>query len=208
MTGPHLIDDASPGGAGPCASLRSWEAASGAREPSGPAWVARFPDDRELSSLELPFAIACQAFLEALAAAGAEVRILATRRPRERDYLMHFAYCIATALIDPALVPPMPGVAIDWVHATPVASRDAAQAMIDGYGLRDLPLLDASHCAGRGIDLEIAWSGTLRIACADGTSVDIAAPRDGSNLWLHVVGASYGVHKPSGAPPHWSDDGR
>jgi hypothetical protein len=197
-------DDAGPADAG-ILDGRLWDGR--AREPSGPQWVARFPDDRDLSSLELGFAVACQSFIDALIAAGAAVQISATRRPPQRAYLMHFAYCIATALVDPGQVVAMAGVAINWVHPTPARSRAAAQAMVDGYRITHLPFVDSRHCAGRAIDMQIAWSGTLHVACADGSHVDLAGPRNGSNLWLHAVGVGYGVYKLVGDPPHWSDDG-
>jgi len=48
----------------------------------------------------------------------------------------------------------------------------------------------------------------LRIRRQDGSAVEIATlPRDGANVELHAVGATYGVVKHPTDRPHWSVDG-
>ena len=69
-----------------------------AREPSGPAWVARFPGSASPDDCIEPFRSSLKAFLAALAAAGAQVDIAATFRPSERAYLMHWSWKIAKNL--------------------------------------------------------------------------------------------------------------
>ena len=94
------------------------------------------------------------------------------------------------------------------------ASQQAAQAMVDAYGMNNLniaPALSSNHTRGTAIDMNISWSGTLTIAGADGKNVIInTLPRTGMNVQLHAVGKGYGVTKFVGGntdKPHWSIDG-
>jgi hypothetical protein len=177
-------------------------------ELSGPQWVARFPTDATLATLAEPFKSNCSRFIDALAAAGATVSISATRRPAERAFLMHYSFLIAMGRIDPTDVPDQDGVDIDWEHPTWDQSRAAAQAMVDGYRIVYAPALDSRHIQGRAVDMTISWTGTLRIAGADGAMVEIAAaPCSGLNANLWDLGIGYGVCKLPTDPPHWSDDG-
>src|SRR4051794_24753835 len=114
-------------------------------EPSGVAWVARFPTSRTTDTLESGFRPKCEAFLAALKAAGTGVEISAALRPPERAYLMHWSFLIHTGEVHSADVPPMAGVDIAWVHrranGTPdeAASRVAAAAMVDAYDIAFKP---------------------------------------------------------------------
>lgn len=185
-------------------------------ELSGAAWVSQFPTSTSTGDLSANFQEGVNSFITALRAAGASVRISATHRPRERAYLMHYAFCIAREGLDPSRVPPMDGVAIRWVHrdtsgrADLAASRAAAEQMVRAYAIRYKPSLTSRHIERRAIDMTISWSGELVIANGQGRQVTItSAPRTGAdNRELWQVGASYNVHKLAGDPPHWSDDGR
>lgn len=186
----------------------------GEGEPSGAAWVKQFPTSRSVSDLKGSFADSATKFLAALAKAGADVSISATFRPPERAYLMHWSYLIAKKGQDPAKVPSMAGVAIDWEHKDGsgkpdlAAAKKAAQEMVDAYDIVYEPALGSRHTEGLAIDMTISWSGTLSIDGADGKRVDIASsPADGGNSALHSVGAGYGVVKLKSDPPHWSSDG-
>src|SRR5207237_1040409 len=132
---------------------------------------------------------------EALRLAGANVQINATYRPPERAYLMHYAYQIGHLGMDPRMVPPMAGVAIAWLHRTVngapdlAASRQAAGAMVAGYGIAFPPALVSRHTQRRGIDMDIGWNGDLTLANARGQAVTIdTEPRTGMNPRLHAVG--------------------
>jgi hypothetical protein len=84
----------------------------------------------------------------------------------------------------------------------------AAGAMVQAFRLRYGPGRESRHVGGRAVDLAISWSGDLTIRRKDGKSVTITSlPRNGENLDLHRVGATYGVHKLVADPPHWSEDG-
>lgn len=187
-----------------------------AAEPSGPAWVARFLGSASPDDCIDPFRSSLEAFLAALAAAGAQVEISATFRPAERSYLMHWSWKIAKNLVDPRAVPAMSGVDIDWVHRTASGaadlpkSRSAASQMVSRYGLVSQPALTSRHTERRAVDMDISWTGSLRIRNADGTPNRISTqPRSGMNEDLIAVGQGYGVIKArfDGDPPHWSEDG-
>ena len=183
--------------------------------PSGPQWVSQFPTSDSTNTLQEPFRTNVNRFIAALTAAGAPPRDLTTFRPPQRAYLMHYSYRIANQGLDPQTVPPMAGVAIDWVHRNPngtvnlAASRLAAQQMVQAYGIAYPPVLMSRHEEGRAIDMTISWTGTLNIVNGSGTAVTInTLPRNGAqNTSLHQVGASYGVLKLVADPPHWSTDG-
>lgn len=169
---------------------------------SGPAWVGMFPTGRTTASLVQPFRAHVQAFIGALEASGIFVRISATRRPIERAHLMHYAWDIANGLIQPELVPARAGVPIQWVHATPEASRAAAQAMVLAYDLAVRPSLTSRHIGGRAVDMAIVGWENHVVINGQGVRVRLQTLED-----LCALGASFGVHKLRSDPPHWSDDG-
>src|ERR1700730_14619083 len=116
-----------------------------AREPSGVAWVGRFPTSKSTETLVDGFRRKCDAFLAALKDAGAIVNINATLRPPERAYLMHWPFAINNGEGEPEDVPPHAGVDIAWAHRKPngspdlAASRAAAAAMVQGYDIAHAP---------------------------------------------------------------------
>ena len=181
---------------------------------SGKDWVAKFPTSRSVDDLEPAFKANVQRFLGALAAAGATVVINATYRPKERAYLMHYAFRVARQGLNPLDVPVRSGVDIQWAHRTAAgkldltASRKAAEEMVIGYDIAFKPALNSNHTLKLAIDMTISWSGDLKIADASGKVVTIGAPRTGQNSKLITVGASYKVIKLVSDPPHWSADGR
>ena len=189
-------------------------------EPSGAAWVERFPTSALVGDCAPPFRANLTAFIAALRAAGATVSVAATLRPPQRAYLMHWCWSIVKAKADPRTVPALDGVAIAWAHADDqgefdaAASLAAAQAMVAAYGMQNLavaPALSSKHIAGMAVDMAIGWTDTLTIANQDGTTMAITSlPRSGMNPDLKAVGKTYGVIKFVGGAadiPHWSDDG-
>lgn len=181
---------------------------------SGTQWVGLFPTSTSTADLTPSFGSAVNAFIAALDQAGATHKIAATFRPAERAYLMHWAYRVGNGNFDPRQVPAMNGVNIDWVHLDTqmnydeTASRRAARAMVGAYGIDYAPALVSRHTQGRAIDMSISWNGALSILNQSNVAVNITtAPRSGLNTALHLVGATFGVHKLIVDPPHWSDDG-
>ena len=179
-----------------------------AGDPSGSKWVAKFPTSKKISDLKGSFAGNMASFAKALIAAKATVNVSATYRPPERAYLMHYAYAIAKGL-DPKKVPKMQGVDIDWSHnGDAKAAKKGAAEMVSAYKIVHKPALKSRHTEGLAIDMDVSWSGDLKIKDASGKEVTISSsPRTGMNTELAEVGASYGVKKLASDPPHWSSDG-
>jgi D-alanyl-D-alanine dipeptidase len=177
---------------------------------SGASWVAKFSDSKSTAALDGSFASSVDGFIDSMTTGGATVSIGTTLRPKERAYLMHYAFRIANDQIQPSAVPAMVGVDIEWNHGDFVASKKAAEDMLTGYGIVAAPALNSRHTEGKAIDMTIAWSGTLNVKDKSGTTVKITTtPRTGENADLAKVGKSFGVVKASfaGDPPHWSSDG-
>src|SRR6185369_14284011 len=103
---------------------------------------------------------------------GANVVIRTTFRPKERAYWMHYAYLIADQ-VQPAAVPAMTGVDIEWDHGDASASKQAAKDMVTGYAIVAAPALNSQHTEGKAIDMTISWSGTLSIKDKTGRTVKI-----------------------------------
>jgi hypothetical protein len=184
-------------------------------EPSGKAWVKKFPGSNRIEDLEESFREKAKAFIKAATDGGADVKIASTKRPRERAYLMHWSWMIVNRDQDANRIPATKGVEIDWWHGDQDSSRKKAQEMVEGYGLRNLkvpPALSSRHIEGKAIDMQFIWKGDLNIKNSDGATVTIRSmPRDGTNPELIAVGATYGViHFKDVAKDkvHWSTDGR
>ena len=174
----------------------------GVNQPSGKAWVKRYPTSVLISDLASPFRESVEDFVAALRKAGARVLIAATKRPKERAYLMHWAWRIAREQFDPAKVPAMLGVPILWEHEKQMT---AAKEMVAAYGLVHRAALTSRHIEGRAIDMSITWDGVLELG-----GREIGEPRNGAdNKVLHeIADLEFSVKKLAKDPPHWSDDGR
>lgn len=181
---------------------------------SGKDWVNKFPTSRSVDDLDPPFRTNVERFLAALAAAGATVRISATYRPKERAYLMHYAFRIAREGLSPVGIPTRVNIDIEWAHKGAdgkvdlVASRNAAEEMVVAYGIAYRPALRSNHTARLAIDMTISWAGNLKILDASNKTVTIGSPRSGQNSALIQVGATYKVIKLISDPPHWSFNGK
>ncbi|WP_269632499.1 hypothetical protein [Pelomonas sp. BJYL3] len=175
---------------------------------SGPTWVQQFPTSTSVGDLSADFSAAVSRFIAALRDAGAQVSIAATLRPPERAYLMHYAWRIAQEQLDPATVPAMDGVDIDWTHRNSQGqtqlqqARQAAAQMVTGYGIVYRPALSSRHTEGRAIDMNITQYLNKSVNNASGQAQTLTTAAQ-----LHALGAGYGVHKLASDPPHWSDDG-
>ena len=182
---------------------------------SGPEWADAFPVSRSLRDLNVTFGAQARRFVAALEEAGASVDVLTTRWSTEAAYLMHWAWRIAQEACDPRRVPAMEGVNIAWWHGDVHASREAAQAMVEAYGIDAFgvaPSLNSPHIRGDAVDMGICWEGVIPIRDAGGIEHLIASDAtDSVNQELVAVGETYGlVYAPNvvGNPLHWSADGR
>ena len=156
---------------------------------AGRSWCALFPTSVAIEDLIEPFRTNVAMFLSDIGMRGGVIKISATWRPAERAYLMHWCSMIAMGKQDPALVPSMEGVDIQWELSTPQETIQAAKEMMDGYGIVFPPALVSRHTQRRAIDMTI--TGPLGMSP--------------SALW--ALGRSFGVIKLESDPPHWSDDG-
>ena len=99
-----------------------------------------------------------------------------------------------------------------WVAWANIHARNSNRIeALEGSFRRSIypPALTSNHLAGRAIDMDIRWNGTLRLPRSDGGMVSVAwTPAVNANLPLHGVGASYGVRKLRSDAPHWSFNGR
>ena len=122
---------------------------------------------------------------------------------------MHYAFRISNEKSDPASVPAMAGVNIDWVHRRAngdvdlTKSRSASAAMVTGYDIVFRPALASNHTLGLAVDMTIGAYSGKQVSDASGAAKTLRNASD-----LHALGATYGVHKLLSDPPHWSSDGR
>lgn len=175
---------------------------------SGKEWVDFKRASSSLDDLASPFRQKARAFLAAVEAAGAIVKINNTLRPPERVHLMHYSYRIAFEKMPPQSVPEFPGVNIDWVHYTPDLSVRMAREMVEAYDIAFRPALRSNHTLGYAVDCEIDWTKPIKVKDGNGEIVEIDGPDEGwKNEDLWAVGETYEVYKLPADAPHWSIDG-
>jgi hypothetical protein len=159
-------------------------------EPAGVIWCPRYPTSTLISDLIEPFRDNTLEFVSAIESDGGRVTMMATYRPPERAYLMHYC-CMIVGLkcerMPPDAVPPMADVDIQWDLGDAATSIAAAAAMVKGYGIVFPAALVSRHTQHRAFDAEIVYRLT------------------GQPLW--DMGKSFGVIKLISDAPHWSDDG-
>ncbi len=179
---------------------------------SGKAWwhanQANYPNSSAVADLAPGFREKVETFIAALRLAGAIVTPNATRRNQTRAYLMHYSFKLAKSKIKAADIPVVEGCDIIWDHGDETKSRAAAQEMVALFGIVFQPSLTSLHISGLAIDMNISWSGTMKIVDGKGVTREIGAPANGAaNGTLHKVGATYGVLKLLSDAPHWSSTG-
>jgi hypothetical protein len=196
---------------------------------SGPPWVSKFPNSTSLATLSGGFRNNVDRFVEAMRNAGIAVRVIATRRPLQRAYMMHYSWeiwrhdILSTSVPDFQPSNGQPGVDICWTHyktggvTNTRASFDAAEQMVHAFGispkLQIPPALKSRHTEGLAIDMATTWSKpSVTIINGAGRPVTInTKPKDGLNEQLIAVGRTYGVIHFRNAekdPTHWSNDGK
>jgi hypothetical protein len=187
-------------------------------EKSGTYWVtwadAHAKNSSSMEDLESDFKAKAKAFIKALEDASAKVAVTATKRHENRAYLFHWCWKIAQDQVKASAVPAKIGVDIEWNHGDDAKSKAGAEAMVTGFGLavppdsNDPPALTSNHIAGRAIDMDITWTGKIKIKKQDGKEAEVEYKADvNSNTTLHEIGASYGVNKLTSDAPHWSYNG-
>jgi len=185
---------------------------------SGSFWVtwanAHAKNSSNLEDLKSPFKDNVKSFKQALETAGAKVNVKATKRSDKRAYLFHWAWKIGLGKSKASEATKMIGVDIQWDHGDEAASKKSAREMIDGFGLAippastNAPALASKHISGSALDMDIIWTGTMKVKKKDGSEVSVIFMSDvNKSFALHQVGASYGVIKLKTDAPHWSGDG-
>lgn len=192
--------------------------ATSGKQPSGKYWVAwaniNAKNSDKIDDLEPDFRKKVEAFVKALKDAGATVAISATQRSDKRAYLFHWCWKIGLRKAKPSEATAKPGVPIAWNHGSLQKSIEGAKEMISGFDLavppKSLvaPSLRSNHIPGKAIDMDITWTGALKVKKKDGALVEVPYVSDANtNVKLHQVGASYGVKKLTRDKPHWSYNG-
>lgn len=127
---------------------------------SGSQWwhanEAKYPNSKKVADLAGDFRPQVEAFLKALADAGAKVSIQSTRRNETRAWLMYYSWQIAHGQILPKAVPKKTGLEIVWDHGDAARSRQAALQMVRLFGMAHQAALQSNHISGRAIDMDIA----------------------------------------------------
>lgn len=189
-----------------------------AKTKSGTFWVTwanvNAKNSTSVEDLVEPFKANAKAFIKALRDAGAIVSVSTTRRSDKRAYLFHWCWKIGLGKAKASDATAMAGVDIEWDHGDAAKSKQGAKEMISGFGLAvppnstNAPALLSNHTPGKAIDMDIAWTGTLKVKKKDGTEESVQFMANvNKNTKLHAVGASYGVKKLATDAPHWSLDG-
>lgn len=185
---------------------------------SGAYWVTwvenNAKNSRKMSELNTAFKANAEAFIKALEDAGATVKIRNTKRSAKSAYLFHWSWKIALGKCKASDTEKMAGVDIEWNHGDDEKSKSAALEMVTGFGLAvppqstDAPSLTSNHIAGKAIDMDITWTGTIKVKKKDNTEVSVIYMANvNANTVLHTIGASYNVIKRTTDAPHWSVNG-
>lgn len=179
---------------------------------SGSAWwhanQANYPNSAAVSDLVAGFRDKVEKFIAAMRKGGAVVTPNATLRNKTRAHLMHYCFRLSKGQVRAKDIPKVDGLEIVWDHGDEKLSRKAAKEMVDLFDIVFQPSLNSLHIQGKAIDMNISWSGTIKVTDAKGKVVQLGAPANGSgNTVLHGIGATYGVHKLLSDAPHWSSNG-
>jgi hypothetical protein len=189
-----------------------------AKIKSGTFWVSWANSNAKASSsvdeLVEPFRSNVKTFIKALQDASAKVKINETRRSDKRAYLFHWCWLIGLGKAKASEAPAKIGVDIEWNHGNDADSTKGASNMITGFGLavppnsNVAPALTSRHIEGKAIDMQITWTGTIKVKNKNGIEESLTyLPNVNQNTKLHAVGASYSVKKLTTDAPHWSIDG-
>lgn len=189
-----------------------------AKNLSGRAWFnanqSKYPNSKDIADLAGGFKSSVQKFIKALEDAGATVKVTATRRSPERAALMYYSWQVGKVGMKADKVPKINGVDINWDHGDDKKSKAGAKEMYDAFGIAGVVAKpgNSNHLTGNAIDMNISWSGDLKIKNAKGEDVTIAtSPKSEKNSELQDIGAGYGCKngaKTIGEPWHWSPSGK
>jgi uncharacterized protein YgiM (DUF1202 family) len=190
---------------------------TGNGQRSGAQWVQiananGWSNTTAFSALDPSWGPRAEAFVNALRAAGASVRITAGLRHPNRAFLMHYAWGVAHGQYTPAQANAAcrgRGIDIEWDHGNAAASRAAAQALVSAFGLVHQASITSNHVRGLAIDMEI--SGLPASISMNGQTYSTRRGASGSAAAASVaqMGRDNGViWFGAGDYVHWSQNGR
>lgn len=185
---------------------------------SGKAWfranASKYANSKDVADLSSGFKSSATKFIKALEDAGAKVKVFATLRSPERAALMYYCWQVGKKGMKADKVPKIPGVDINWDHGDEKKSAEAAKEMYAAFGIAGVVAQPgkSNHLTGNAIDMNISWSGELKIKDGKGKDVTIASdPKTERNTELQELGATFGCKngaKTIAEPWHWSTTGR
>ncbi|MCB9764793.1 MAG: SH3 domain-containing protein [Alphaproteobacteria bacterium] len=169
-------------------------------------------NSNKFEDLDPTFGSNAKTFVEGLRANGASVTITAGLRHKKRAYLMHFAWHVAkgSKSADAAnKACRAEGINIEWSHGNATQTRNAAQALVNAFGLVRSASLTSNHMSGEAIDMKI--SNVPRKLDIGGKSYT-AGRKDGGVMdesKVDHIGKELGViWYGTGDWVHWSKTGR
>lgn len=185
---------------------------------SGKYWVTWADENAKNSTniidLDASFKANVNEFFKALTDAGASLDVSTTQRSAKRAYLFHWCWKIYLGKCKPSDATKMQDVDIEWDHGDLKKSKAGAHEMVAGFGLAVppksilAPSLTSNHIEGKAIDVDITWTGQIKVKKKDNTEVSVTYMANANaNTVLHSIGASYSVIKLKNDAPHWSFDG-
>jgi hypothetical protein len=189
-----------------------------AKNLSGKAWFSanqgKYPNSKDVGDLSSGFKTSAQKFIKALEDAGAKVKVFATLRSPQRAELMYYSWQVGKVGMKADKVPKISGVDINWDHGDEKKSKAGAKEMFDAFGIAGVVAKPgkSNHLTGNAIDMNISWTGELKMKDGNGKDVTISSkPTSERNTDLQDVGATFGCKngaKTISEPWHWSTTGR
>jgi hypothetical protein len=204
-------------GAGQAQQPQERPQTTGNGQRSGANWV-RIADQNgwsnttAFSALDASWGPRAEAFVTELRSAGAQVRVTAGLRHPNRAFLMHYAWGVAHGQYTPAQANAAcrgRGIDIEWDHGDQAASRAAAQALVNAFGLVRQASITSNHIRGLAMDIEI--SGLPASINMNGKTYSTQRGASGSAAAASVapIGRDMGVlWFGAGDYVHWSQNGR
>jgi hypothetical protein len=190
--------------------------AGGNCQRSGAEWLeiantCGWTNSTDFSALDPSWGPRAQAFVEGLRAAGAQVHVTAGLRHPNRAFLMHYAWGVAQGQYTPSQANEACrgcGINIEWDHGATEATRAAAQALVDAFGLVHQASIKSNHISGLAIDMEISDLPASITMNGQTYATQCGASGEAAARSVAPIGRTMGViWFGPGDVVHWSHDG-
>jgi hypothetical protein len=157
---------ASSAPAAPSAPKPAEDDAKKAQRLSGSHWQKitndKWPESSKVEDLSDGFRPKAQAFIEMLKQNKIDLEVSSTKRPPERAYLYHYCLEVAAGRVQPADVPKLPTVDIEWDHDDAEKSKTAAKEMADAFGLVGVAAYPSNHSGGNALDMKMNFKANAK----------------------------------------------